>query len=51
MPSSENINSKLIEAAKQGHYNVVRTLLDKDDEVNRKDKDGKTALMWAAFGF
>jgi ankyrin repeat protein len=32
----------------QGHLNIVEKLIDVGAEVNAKDKNGATALMWAA---
>jgi thioredoxin-like negative regulator of GroEL len=45
-----DINSDLIEAAKNGDTAQVKALLDKGADVNARDKDGLTALMWAAAG-
>jgi len=44
--TSEGITA-LMYAAKGGHAEVVRVLLDRNADANAKDKDGKTALMLA----
>jgi hypothetical protein len=38
----------LLEAVKDGHGELVRLLLDNGEDVNRPDKNGHTALAWAA---
>jgi len=38
----------LINAAAEGHTQRVRALIAEKADVNAKDKDGKTALMWAS---
>ena len=43
-----DINSDLISAARDGHTDTVKSLLDRGTYVNEKDKDGGTALMRAA---
>jgi ankyrin repeat protein len=43
-----DINSKLLKAAKAGDTAKVERLLKKDADLDAKDKDGLTALMWAA---
>jgi ankyrin repeat protein len=37
----------LIKAAKKGANNILDDLLNEGIDVNTKDKDGMTALMWA----
>ena len=39
----------LITAATNGNIAQVKELIDKGIDVNEKDNDGKTALMFAAF--
>lgn len=34
-------------AAREGHPDIVRILVDKGADINIKDKNGRTALMWA----
>ncbi|MDA2925769.1 ankyrin repeat domain-containing protein [Acidobacteria bacterium AH-259-G07] len=46
---AQDVNSKLIEAARAGQTEEVQALLDAGADVNGKDKDGQTALMWVAF--
>ena len=46
-PYAGNINSDLLTAAMQGDTNQVKALLDKGANVNAKDEDGLTALMYA----
>lgn len=41
-------NQVLIEAAKQGELEKVKSLLDGGADINGKDKNGFTALMWAS---
>jgi len=41
-------NVQLLQAAKDGNLQAVQTLLAAGAEVNAKDNDGVTALMWAA---
>jgi ankyrin repeat protein len=36
------------QAADYGRLEVCKWLLDKGSDVNMQDKDGRTALMWAA---
>ncbi|MFC1652638.1 ankyrin repeat domain-containing protein [Planctomycetota bacterium] len=40
---------KLREAAKNGHVQTVKLLLEQGTAVNAPDEDNRTALMWAAF--
>lgn len=40
----------LLQAAKDGDTETVKTFIESGTDVNVKDKDGMTALMWAAFG-
>ncbi len=44
----EELNDKLIAAAKNGDIKNVRELLANGADVDAKDKDGETALHWAA---
>jgi len=39
----------LIHAAANGHTEIVQLLLEKGVDVNTKDNDGWTALMYAAW--
>ena len=43
------ILSPLMEASRKGDTDQVQALLAKGADVNAKDNDGFTALMWAAF--
>ena len=45
---SGQLQEKLIEAARNSQADVVRDLLYKGAEVNVKDNDGTTALMWVS---
>ena len=47
---AQDVNSELIEAAKNGQTEKVQASLDAGADVNGKDRDGMTALMWAASG-
>jgi len=47
---AQDINSELIEAAKNGDTVSINALLDAGADVNAKDVEGETALMWAARG-
>jgi len=38
----------LIIAAQNGHADVTKTLIDAKANVNEKDNDGLTPLMWAS---
>jgi ankyrin repeat protein len=42
------INSRLLTEVEHGHLFAVQELLDKGADVNTKDIEGHTALMWAA---
>jgi len=46
--AEEDKNQALIEAGKEGRVEDVKRLLDSGADVNGRDKDGATALMWAA---
>jgi len=39
----------LMKAAKEGKTDILKALLDEGIDVNIKDNDGMTALMWAAY--
>lgn len=43
-----DLNEVLIEAAKDGNMLVLKAALDKGADINAKDKNGWTALMWAS---
>jgi len=45
-----SLNDQLIQAAKSGDKAVVQQLLAKGANIEAKDKDGFTALIWAAYG-
>ncbi len=45
---ASDINEDLLRAASNGQKDKVRALLDAGAEVNAKDKEGITALMWAS---
>ncbi|MFH1096665.1 MAG: ankyrin repeat domain-containing protein [Candidatus Desantisbacteria bacterium] len=44
---SQDLNSELYCAAKEGNTMAVKSLIDKGAKVNAKDKDGLTALIFA----
>lgn len=44
----EEIGTSLTLAARYGSTDIVQTLLAKGIDVNARDADGRTALMWAA---
>lgn len=43
------VNEDLLEAAKSGDEGKVKGLLDKGADINAKDANGFTSLIWAAF--
>ncbi|HTA46735.1 MAG TPA: ankyrin repeat domain-containing protein [Bryobacteraceae bacterium] len=43
-----NIDSRLVEAARNQDQKAVRTLVAQKTDVNAKSSDGSTALLWAA---
>jgi ankyrin repeat protein len=45
---SENLEGALIKAAKSNDIAQIQALLNSGADVNTKDNDNKTALMWAA---
>lgn len=47
--SNPAAEAKLREAAKKGHIQTVKLLLEQGTNVNAPDEDQRTALMWAAF--
>ena len=44
-----NRDLRLVEAAKEGNGDAVRGLLRQQVDVNARDPDGSTALLWAAY--
>ena len=50
MPEPTGITPSLIEAARNGHDDVVRTLLAAGADVKVKNDEGKSALMLAVLG-
>ncbi len=48
MPQVEDINSVLIDAARDDDTDIMLGLLEVGADVNAKDIGGYTALMWAA---
>ncbi|MCX6773748.1 MAG: ankyrin repeat domain-containing protein [Candidatus Micrarchaeota archaeon] len=44
----DELNGRLLEAAKQGRIARIERLLKVGANVNAKDKEDRTALMWAA---
>ena len=46
MPRRDNGATALMVASDNGHLDVVQALLAKGAEVNARDNDGLTALMW-----
>jgi hypothetical protein len=47
---AQDLNSKLINSAMQGNTTTVKVLLVIDANVNAKNEEGKTALIYAADG-
>ena len=43
-----NINSELLKAAQTGPTATIEALLDKGADINTKDDDSLTPLIWAA---
>src|SRR5437773_971937 len=41
-------DNRLVDAARDGQTDKIRQLLKDGEDVNEKDHDGKTALIWAA---
>ncbi len=46
--SQEDKNSKLIDAAINGHEQLIKLFIDSGADVNWQDENGRTALMYAA---
>lgn len=49
IPDNSNV-TPLHYAAQKGYLEIVKSLLDKGADVNTKQRDGRTALYWAADG-
>ena len=50
MFSMDSIRTRqFFKAAKKGTNNILEDLFNEGLDVNTKDKDGMTALMWAAY--
>jgi ankyrin repeat protein len=47
-PAAETVNPALVDAAKQGNRQAVRSLIDSGAKVDVAGADGMTALIWAA---
>ncbi|MDD5007115.1 MAG: ankyrin repeat domain-containing protein [Syntrophorhabdaceae bacterium] len=47
--SAGELENKLMDEAINNQANAVRTLIEKGANVNAKDSDGYTALLWAAY--
>ena len=45
--ASADARPPLVDAAKQADWNLVRTLVERDPDVNAARADGSTALHWA----
>jgi len=43
------MRSPLLEAARNADKTIVRTLLEKGADVNEREADGSTALLWASY--
>ncbi|KAF2258890.1 ankyrin, partial [Lojkania enalia] len=48
IPDRNDERTALQWAARLGHDDITKALLDKRASIKRKDKDEKTALHWAA---
>ena len=46
--STQYVETPLMHAAKYGHWDVVRTLVNNGADVNGRNVDGFTTLMYAA---
>jgi ankyrin repeat protein len=47
--SQAALNQSLIQASRQGEHEILQELLKRGAQVDCKDDQGKTALLWAAF--
>ncbi|MGL9757879.1 MAG: ankyrin repeat domain-containing protein [Wolbachia sp.] len=48
MPSQEQLNAQLINAAKKGQLDFVQQAIQGGAIVNSTDHSGRTALIWSA---
>ena len=48
-PAYGSVNSNLLDAAKNGDIAKTKLLLSEKANVNTKNEDGGSALMWASF--
>lgn len=46
--ASDDLHTPLMMACQMGHYEIVRTLLSLRADVHVRDREGHTALHWAA---